>query len=356
MFVVNAKLQDYLTKQFQQITSNVNSLTPKLLLRSTAGRKTLADIVALSQGAHELLDKERKAVHARDEDSKALKYQLARFYNTSTSLLDVVIAGDATDEDVLGYKVEMSELIAGFIDKVKTLEESNLQKERRLVERVEIIATPGDDDSDIRAKERAAERQKEQDDQDKAALNKYDRYKTKMPVKDANQMGDKKLVMFDMPVIPLVPTMLTETILKSIGLDGENVGMYTVIKNQRILAINPKALKAEKQTVEEFVKQVLHNLSERKGSTWNWVTESPATYRASGLQFIWIMEGRKLSRLLKLVHGGIDEWGFPFSVDWKPKPKVNVPQKWSEHNDDGKWNTMRDGTHQNPRKGYPSNP
>lgn len=368
MFVISTTLKDSLTQQFSKITANVSSLTPRALLQKASGRKDLDQIAQLCQVAHDSLDKERKAVHAKDAESKALKYQLARCYNTTTSLLDVVVAGDATNQDVLDYRQEMSELLAGFVRKVKVLEESNVQKERRLVERAEIIATPGDDKSEIRVKEAAAERQVANDQHDKAVLDKYDRYKSKMPTKDTNSMGNQKLVMFDMPVIPLVQTVLTEDALRSIGLKGDSLGMYTIIQNQRILGVNPKALKAEKQTVEAYVKQVLHNLGERKGGTWSWVTESPAAYRASGLQYIWVMESRKLSRLLKLVHGSIEEWGFPFALkervmkqsdgkeyrtDTGLKPKVNVPQKWSEHKDsDGKINTLRDGTHQNPRKDF----
>lgn len=336
MFKISPELKSGLKQQFHKITAKTNDLTFQSVL--PAKSKALKEIADLCHEAHALLQTARKAQNGRDSESKALLVQLATMHNSAQSLLEMASSGDAGSEMIPEFKQEMAKYIADFSRLAKELEQANVGKEQRRTQYEATAATP----EEANAEEQRIRREAEEN----RALQQFDRYATQMPHKDAHAMGSKKLVLFDMPVIPLVETPIGAHQLKAAGFDSVPIGMYNVLNKQRIVGVNPLALKAEGIEISDFVDQVLKNLSERKGGRWMCVSETPSVYKNLGLQFFWVMESAKLTRLLKLTRGPVDEWGFPFGATHKRLHHAPFKEKQSERpvGDDGKNKvTVRDG-------------
>lgn len=316
MFVLSPELRESVTSKLQEVVSKVNQLEPQTVI-SNKGLSRLDSILEVVEAASNELVKARKEQHGRDPESKELTLQIARVYNTTSGLQDVIKAGDAGSEAVTEFKKEVATLVRNFDKLVKKLDEANEGKERRALARVE---TGADNEWERELHQRMKIR--EQDEQDKQVLQKYNRYAIDMPTKDINQMGDKKLVMFDIPVIPITEYPLDIRKLHQIGITAEPVGgLYVVMLKQKIIGINPKAIKESKQKIDEYLEKTLVHINERTGKKWQYVSDNPQSYQSRGLQFYWIMEQVRLTRLIQLTHAPIDEWGFPFANDWIKKAK-----------------------------------
>lgn len=300
MFQITANTKRGLKQSLNQIGVAVASLSNKALHSSGVG--AVREICANIEGAVETLRQERRSQQARDVLSKKMVTDLETLHNTIASFGDLVESEDATTEALCMIKAETSELIEQFKSSARAVEAAYEEALKRGPEN----------------EETAGSRNKSPDqiyDEVKRSVQRFGRLKFKMPAMDANTMGKRKMVLFDAPVLPLFDGVVTTEQLRGLGVDVEPLDLYNVLMEQRIIGINPKALREDdilsEADTEEYVKSVIKALNERTGKKYHLASDHFAATK-TGLHCYWIMESSKLTRLIQIAHGPVNEWGFPF--------------------------------------------
>ena len=132
-----------------------------------------------------------------------------------------------------------------------------------------------------------------------------------MPTASSATLGKKKLIMFEIPVVPITTFTPSVAKMQEIGFKVRSIGDYIVINDQRIVALNPAALKEDRMKPEVFLETVIAALNEKTQRVWMLVQDAPTRWRSTGLQYYWVMEQFKLEKLMGAVRS-VEEWGFPF--------------------------------------------
>lgn len=141
-------------------------------------------------------------------------------------------------------------------------------------------------------------------------------WKSHLP-KAAHSLGDKKTVLFRMPVVVLLNFPVGSERLEDVGLSITMVGGYPVFFDQAVIGLNVAKIEEEDYDRDDFLDSTIRALSKRLGTKMVVVADPIVHHSAPGLSFYWVMPDKELGRLQKIIRTknnqlSIKEWGFPF--------------------------------------------
>lgn len=272
----------YATKKLIQdsipdITSRINALK----------NPTHQTAKALQQITAELLSLRSSIDYHTNND---IRKEIDITYNHSQSLAEAVFEGDVGLKEIAAYKQQ----VVARLDSVLTqVEATPVITQLASTEEVELA---GDYLADAGSK-----------------ISKYSKYKALLP--KTNSKASPMLKILKLPLIGVFDPFITADDINAAGLDAEQLGMYPVIEDQMVLAINIKKLEQEDQKVADYLKLVLGQLSKKVGQKVVLVAEWGNRVGGVGYQYYWVMPDKLLTKLLKAHksgHTAIDDWGFAF--------------------------------------------
>jgi osmotically-inducible protein OsmY len=324
MFQFTDEMKTKVRGDFDQVKASLKNLQPRDVVDPSGPRKLHA-LLAVLEGTAVYMAAARKSVGARDSDSKVLVTTLERMHNATSGVIDQIAAMDASSKDLEDLQQELQSGMQAFRTQVKAMKSKAEAGASALGVSAAELATMSPAEREWRMREAKDNAPIREDEDIKEILKVYNRWHIKMPHQDADAMGDRQMIMLDLPVIPILPFAVKPERLKNMGIRATEVGKYLIFENQRIMGVNPKAV--PQRELDDFVDETLKIFSAKTNTRWTLVSEQTQGYRGLGLLFYWIMEDRKLNQLIPMLHASIDEWGFPFLFEprkfkkWKGPPK-----------------------------------
>ena len=276
-----------ITQLVQSAMSSIESLKG-FNLSTKPGKQAIGSALSSLSSAHDQLN-------GRVADERAIRNTLDYAYNYVKSIADCVADGDTSVVDLPTSKKQVLSSLSSVLSSVEELKPPEVK--------------PADDD----AVETAAGKV------DYLAgagskITRFSRYKSLMP--SASSSKSPVLKLLQLPIVVVFDPFLTVDDLTKAGFSADTIGMYIVLEEQTIVALNVAKLKEKDTTVDEYLKDVMESLEAKTSKKWILPIEYAMRYSTSGYVYYWAIEQRMADRLFKAhpkaSRVGVDEWGFAF--------------------------------------------
>jgi hypothetical protein len=269
--------------------------TDVVVRRKISELENVRDAAAQLRGLIKELNKVK-----RTEETRLAGHTCDFIHNMVQSAIEMANGGDLESDEIPGIKKNCMSKLLEIKKALEISAQESKQNEERTVE------------------ERAAREANTVRDliSNSQEIKKLATWKSHLP-KAAHSLGDKKTVLFKMPVVVLLNFPVGSDRLEDVGMSLTMVGGYPVFFDQTIIGLNVAKIEQDDYEKEAFLESTLKALSKRLGTKMTVVADPIAHHSASGLSFYWVMPDRELGRLQKIIQTknnqlSIKEWGFPF--------------------------------------------